>query len=69
MSNEITGMKFITIANFESPISADEFKKLHGVLHEFMVKVDEICHDILCNHCPKGCRGFSVPILNDDATC
>lgn len=59
MDKKIIGMKLVTTANFETPISIDEYKILHD---DFMIKVDEVYHDIFNENCPNGCSGISIPI-------
>ena len=62
-NKKIIGMKLVTYANFKKPISMDEFKNFHD---DFMVKVNEIHHDVFNENCPKGCSGISIPIYEGE---
>ena len=62
-NRKIVGMKLVTWANFETPIDKDEYYKLHM---EFMVKTDEVYHDVFKENCPKGCSGVSKPVFEGE---
>lgn len=62
MNKKVIGMRLSTHANFEIPIGMDKFKEYFD---EFMVKTDEVCHDIFNEICPKGSHGVGYPIYED----
>lgn len=63
MDKKIVGMKLTNWIKFETPIDIDGFKRLHD---EFMIKVDEVCHDLFNNLCSNGCTGGSTPIYEGE---
>ena len=62
MNKKVTGIRLSTHADFETPISMDEFKEYFD---EFMVKTDEVCHDVFNENCSKGCHGVGYPIYEN----
>lgn len=61
-NKKVVGIRLSTHVDFETPISMDGFKKYFD---EFMVKTDEVCHDVFNEICPKGSHGSGYPIYED----
>ena len=63
MNKKVIGIKLVNWAKFKTPITMDEFKSYHD---DFMVKVDEVYHDVFNENCPRGCSGCSIPIYEGE---